>query len=144
MHGTRYPRPCPRDNAMLPRMRFARLLSGLATAFCVSVLSAAPFAADAGTALRQSASKPKPSASTAPRVTTKSGPIEGTTESDGLRVFKGIPFAAPPVGKLRWQPPQAVEKWTAPRAATTFGDQCMQRRMFADMVFRASGNSEDC
>jgi len=77
-------------------------------------------------------------------VATKSGPVEGTSESDGLRVFKGIPFAAPPVGKLRWQPPQAVEKWTAPRAATTFGDQCMQRRMFADMVFRASGNSEDC
>src|SRR3954453_13427654 len=88
-------------------------------------------------------------------VQTASGPVIGTTEADGLRVFKGIPFAAPPVGERRWgapQPveerrwraPQPVEKWTGPRQATAFGAQCMQRRIFADMVFRASGNSEDC
>ena len=79
-----------------------------------------------------------------PRVQTANGPIVGVAEQDGLRVFKGIPFAAPPVGKLRWQPPQPVEKWTEPRTTAAFGAQCMQRRMFADMVFRASGTSEDC
>src|SRR5262245_51678767 len=79
----------------------------------------------------------------ADRVDTKSGPVVGTTEPDGLRVYKGIPFAAPPVGPLRWQPPQPVTKWTEPRPATAFGAQCMQRRMFADMVFRAAGTSED-
>ena len=79
-----------------------------------------------------------------PSVQTTSGPVVGTAEQDGLRVFKGIPFAAPPVGKLRWQPPQPVEKWTEPQTVTTFRAQCMQRRIFGDMVFRAGTMSEDC
>ena len=78
------------------------------------------------------------------RITTTGGPIEGTGRVDGVRSFKGIPFAAPPVGPLRWQPPQPVQKWKDVRQATAFGNQCMQRRMFADMVFRSSGISEDC
>ena len=43
-----------------------------------------------------------------------------------MRVFLGIPFAAPPVGPLRWRPPQPVAPWTAPRDATRFGPACMQ------------------
>jgi para-nitrobenzyl esterase len=78
------------------------------------------------------------------RVETKSGPVSGTTEGDGLRIYKGIPYAAAPVGQLRWQAPQPAPKWTVVKEATTFGAQCMQRRQFADMVFRASGMSEDC
>ena len=78
------------------------------------------------------------------RIDTKSGPVSGTTEADGLRVYKGIPYAAPPVGPLRWQPPQPAPHWTDVKPATAFGAQCMQRRQFADMVFRASGMSEDC
>jgi para-nitrobenzyl esterase len=77
-------------------------------------------------------------------VSTKAGPIQGTAEGEGLRVFKGIPFAAPPVGPLRWQPPQPVAHWKEVRQTTAFAAQCMQRRVFADMVFRASGTSEDC
>ena len=84
---------------------------------------------------------PPPSAD---RIMTKAGPIEGATEAGGVRSFKGIPFAAPPVGALRWQPPQAAKKWTDVRPATAFGAQCMQRRQFADMVFRSSATSEDC
>jgi para-nitrobenzyl esterase len=80
----------------------------------------------------------------ADRIDTRSGPVSGTAEADGLRVYKGIPYAAPPVGPLRWQPPQPAPKWTEVRPATAFGAQCMQRRQFADMVFRASGMSEDC
>ena len=80
----------------------------------------------------------------ADRVETRSGPVSGTTEAGGLRVYKGIPYAAPPVGPLRWQPPQPAAAWTDVKAATAFGAQCMQRRQFADMVFRASGMSEDC
>jgi para-nitrobenzyl esterase len=80
----------------------------------------------------------------ADRVDTRFGPVAGTTEADGLRVFKGIPYAAPPVGPLRWQPPQPAKPWTDVKPATEFGAQCMQRRAFADMVFRASGMSEDC
>jgi para-nitrobenzyl esterase len=77
-------------------------------------------------------------------VMTTAGPVEGAGPADGIRSFKGIPFAAAPVGPLRWHAPQPVKKWTEPRQTTAFGNQCMQRRMFADMVFRASGMSEDC
>ena len=48
----------------------------------------------------------------------------GSTPS--VRVFQGIPFAAPPVGPLRWRPPQAVSKWNGVRQADQFGAQCMQ------------------
>ena len=78
------------------------------------------------------------------RVDTKSGPVSGTTEGNGLRVFKGIPYAASPVGDRRWQAPQPVAPWTDVKPATAFGAQCMQRHQFADMIFRASGMSEDC
>ena len=85
-----------------------------------------------------------PQAPAVDRVTTTAGAIEGTGASDGVRSFKGIPFAAPPVGPLRWQAPQPVQKWKDVRPAKAFGNQCMQRRVFADMVFRSAGTSEDC
>jgi para-nitrobenzyl esterase len=85
-----------------------------------------------------------PSVAVADPVKTATGRIEGTTESSGIRVFRGIPFAAPPVGDLRWKPPQPVKKWNGVRQGDTFAAQCMQRRVFADMVFRSSGMSEDC
>src|SRR6266550_7582987 len=79
------------------------------------------------------------------RVMTTNGIIEGTSEPDsGLRSFKGIPFAAPPVGERRWKPPQPVANWQGVRAATRFGPQCMQSRIYTDMVFRNEGTSEDC
>lgn len=78
------------------------------------------------------------------RVMTKAGPIEGTSEADGIRIFRGVPFAAPPVGPFRWQPPQPVQTWTDVRRTTAFAAQCMQGRPFADMVFRSNGTSEDC
>jgi para-nitrobenzyl esterase len=124
-------------------MRCARLLCALSVAVLLAY-SSEPSMAGAASAPGQAAPAIASSAPASARVATRSGPVEGTTETDGLRIFKGIPYAAPPVGRLRWQPPQPVEKWTSPRSATAFADQCMQRRMFADMVFRASGNSEDC
>jgi para-nitrobenzyl esterase len=83
-------------------------------------------------------------AAAADRVVTTAGTVEGTVDANGIRSFKGIPFAAPPVGALRWQPPQPVPKWNDARPATAFGAQCMQRRIYSDMVFRAPGMSEDC
>jgi para-nitrobenzyl esterase len=53
------------------------------------------------------------------------GQIGGVT-AGGVRVFKGIPFAAPPVGELRWKPPQPVVAWTGVKRAETFGPQCPQ------------------
>jgi para-nitrobenzyl esterase len=60
-------------------------------------------------------------------VKTDAGVLAGTSAaSPGVRVFKGIPFAAPPVGELRWRAPQPVAKWTGVRRADKFGNVCVQ------------------
>ncbi|WP_164919589.1 carboxylesterase/lipase family protein [Hansschlegelia zhihuaiae] len=59
------------------------------------------------------------------KVTTDSGPVKGSLV-DGVAQFKGIPYAAPPVGKLRWRPPKRPEPWTQVRDATEFGPTCLQ------------------
>ena len=56
---------------------------------------------------------------------TDSGAISGVRES-GLSVYKGVPFAAPPVGDLRWRPPAPVTPWTGTRKADAFAPACMQ------------------
>ena len=59
-------------------------------------------------------------------VKTQDGLVSGVTLSSGVRAFKGIPFAAPPVGDLRWREPQPVTPWKGVRKADTFGNVCMQ------------------
>ena len=82
----------------------------------------------------------------ADRVTTANGILESTSApKDGVRSFKGIPFAQPPVGDLRWREPQPVKNWTGARNADQFGPRCMQRTSpGADYWFRSNGMSEDC
>jgi para-nitrobenzyl esterase len=70
------------------------------------------------------------------------GQLEGTEES-GMRVFRGIPFAAPPVGALRWREPQPAAPWSGIRKADQFGPACAQGRIEADGKLGA-GISEDC
>lgn len=78
------------------------------------------------------------------RVQTSCGLVEGTMESSGVRSFKGLPFARPPVGELRWKAPQPPARWDGVRKADRFGPRAMQRPIFGDMEFRSSGMSEDC
>jgi para-nitrobenzyl esterase len=78
-----------------------------------------------------------------PRVTIPGGVLEGVREA-GLLMFKGIPFAAPPTGQLRWREPQPVRSWEGVRKANAFAARCMQRPVFSDMKFRSNGVSEDC
>jgi para-nitrobenzyl esterase len=59
------------------------------------------------------------------RVKIDSGEIQGAV-SGGVVAFKGIPFAAPPVGDLRWRPPQPVAGWKEGRPAQAYGHDCMQ------------------
>jgi para-nitrobenzyl esterase len=81
----------------------------------------------------------------AAQVRTEAGSLEGSTSPDGkVQAFKGIPYAAPPVGALRWKEPQPVPNWQGVRKATEFGARCMQGNVFGDMVFRDAAPSEDC
>jgi len=97
-----------------------------ALALCVAALPSQLFSAD--------------------RVKTANGVIETSTPPhSGVRIFKAIPFAQPPVGDLRWREPQPVKNWTGVRKADEFGPHCMQRLgPGADYWFRDKGMSEDC
>src|SRR5579863_8186577 len=78
-------------------------------------------------------------------VKTANGVLEGTVNpATGIRMFKGVPFAQPPVGDLRWKEPQPPNDWTGVRKADRFGPRCAQRPVFGDMNFRSNGMSEDC
>ena len=72
------------------------------------------------------------------------GTLQGTATAANIHTFKGVPYAAPPVGNLRWQAPQPAAKWTSVQAATQFGPRAMQLPLFGDMNFRSNGVSEDC
>ena len=60
------------------------------------------------------------------RIDTTVGALAGTREGD-VSAFKGIPFAAPPFGDLRWRPPQPPPRWRGVRDATAYGSACMQK-----------------
>jgi len=80
-----------------------------------------------------------------PTVRIDSGELIGT-ESDGVASFRGIPYAAPPVGALRWRAPQRPGAWKQPRSAADFGPSCLQaqppRRLPAGSA--AARLDEDC
>ena len=67
-----------------------------------------------------------------------SGPISGKVEN-GVRIFLGIPYAAPPVGELRWKPPQEIASWAQERNSTDFSPSCPQPKQQDTGKF-----SEDC
>src|ERR1700710_2782870 len=75
------------------------------------------------------------------QVKTANGTLQGIAEASGIRSFKGVPFAQPPVGDLRWKEPQAPLDWTGVRMADHFGPQAMQLPIFSDMQFRSAGKS---
>ena len=77
-----------------------------------------------------------------PVVQVQSGRLQGVIE-DNMLAFKGIPFAAPPVGELRWRPPQPALAWTGTRDASQFGDSCPQPSVKNLTEGMAPGN-EDC
>ncbi|GLU52046.1 carboxylesterase/lipase family protein [Dyadobacter frigoris] len=83
-------------------------------------------------------------ATSAPQAKTVNGTVEGVIGSTGVRAFKGIPFAAPPVGEFRWREPQPVKDWQGVRKTDKFGPRAMQNPVFGDMGFRSDGMSEDC
>lgn len=85
----------------------------------------------------------------APRATLDTGTIAGKTLPGGVSAYLGVPFATPPVGDLRWRPPQPVKPWTGVRPADQFADACMQNVRHSALPWTApfmdqQPASEDC
>ncbi len=76
-------------------------------------------------------------------VSVTGGRIEGVT-ADGMTSFKGIPFAAPPVGALRWRAPQPVKPWSGIKKADHFAPSCMQDPSTLKQLGAPLTVSEDC
>src|SRR5579862_2522613 len=81
-------------------------------------------------------------AASGPIVDTKEGPVQGFLANDGVVQFLGIPYAAPPIGNLRWRPPVAHAAWTKVLKATAFGPQCAQTQ--GSPFSGPPNNNEDC
>ena len=112
-------------------MRNASFMSASRTALAVFVASGLAMAA-------------LPSCAGAPNtVQTVSGAVQGVTV-EGVESFKGIPFAAPPLGDLRWRAPQPAAKWTGVKVADTFGHDCMQTPFGGDAAPLGATPGEDC
>ena len=76
-------------------------------------------------------------------VTTTYGPISGITE-EGALAFKGIPYAKPPVGELRWQAPQPPATWSQTRMTTDFSPKCPQKNFSPTQDSAITEGEEDC
>lgn len=81
----------------------------------------------------------------APLVTVSSGTLQGVSDN-GIEVFKGIPFAAPPTGDLRWKAPVPAPRWTGVRDASAFGPGCIQPPVPPTSIYNdpPATTSEDC
>ena len=117
------------------RWRSLPALAGLAAAIPLAALLAAPPALSLTSASARAAA----GSSGGLIVRTTDGKLQGL-HAEGVDQFLGVPYAAPPVGALRWQAPQPVQPWTGVRDATSYGHRCPQL---------ASGNgpredTEDC
>src|ERR1700751_842186 len=94
----------------MTKSRRRLLLAGALSLFCAMAGTQQPaLAADNG----------------GPIVHTAEGPVQGFVKN-GISEFLGIPYAVPPVGDLRWQPPKTHAAWTETQKATKFGKTCPQ------------------
>ena len=107
-----------RPGGLFPaRRRLMAAVAGLATAMALTALGAAPAAA----AVHAASSRQGGGLVAA----TDDGKLQGKHD-EGIDQFLGIPYAAPPVGALRWQVPQPVQPWPGIRSATSYGNRCAQ------------------
>jgi para-nitrobenzyl esterase len=114
-------------NSMSRKHRKSLIVLALIAACSLSLASA------------QETSKSKPE----PTVRTASGIVRGVTEGD-VSIFKGIPYAAAPVGDYRWRPPQPLPAWEGERDASKFGADCAQAGFPRGSASISKTSSEDC
>jgi para-nitrobenzyl esterase len=115
-----------------------RVIGAVASAVILAVGTAA--AVQASTATPDQA---PPACAAGTDITTSAGPVCGIVNSgNGASEWLGIPYAAPPVGPLRWQPPQAHAPWTATLQATAYAPECAQQDAFGTVL--PLQGSEDC
>ena len=80
-----------------------------------------------------------------PTARTTQGEVMGKWIRDGKeKAFLGLPYAAPPIGPLRWKPPGPPTRWSGMRDATKFGNRCQQWHIWNDYIFTDAGPNEDC
>ncbi|MGR6330011.1 carboxylesterase/lipase family protein [Sphingomonas sp. XXL09] len=84
-----------------------------------------------------------PAQQASPIVRTDRGQVRGSVE-DGVASWKGIPFAKPPVGPLRWRAPQPADAWSGVRQATAYSHDCMQVPFPSDAAPLGTTPAEDC
>jgi para-nitrobenzyl esterase len=110
---------------------------------CLALLAAAGLFCD-GVVASAATSPSGTGAGTAPAVAAPTGRLKGTLE-DGLRIFRGVPYAQAPVGALRWKPPAPLPRWQGVRDASAFGPACVQP-VFSNNIYAGSPlpMSEDC
>ncbi len=89
------------------------------------------------------AGQPMPTVTTPPTVSVASGVLVGTREG-AVEVFKGIPYAAPPVGALRWEPPASPASWLGTRVVSSFGPSCPQWLTRPTALDASRRQNEDC
>jgi para-nitrobenzyl esterase len=117
-----------------------RLLGTIGTAVILAAATAA--AVQAATPARAAPAQ-QPACAAGTTVQTTTGPVCGIVNAgNGVSEWLGIPYAAPPVGSLRWQPPQPHAPWTATLQATAYGPECAQQAGFGTVL--PLKGSEDC
>ncbi|HEX3675293.1 MAG TPA: carboxylesterase family protein [Rhizomicrobium sp.] len=81
----------------------------------------------------------------APKVDAPAGSLEGKMDG-AIRVFEAIPYAAPPVGALRWTPPRPMPRWAGVKTATAYGPECVQPKGALSSIYASdpAPMSEDC
>ncbi|WP_293401686.1 carboxylesterase family protein [Phenylobacterium sp.] len=104
---------------------------------------AAALALLAGACAQPAMSQSPPSSGAPVEAQIDSGALRGR-EAGGIKSFKGIPYAAPPVGELRWRAPAAPAAWSGVREADQYGSDCIQNRVSWDKTQSAQPTSEDC
>jgi para-nitrobenzyl esterase len=116
-----------------------RLQRRLGLLLCAAVAVAAATPPGPATAAAAGPDAAGPGGAGHPIVGTSDGPVRGLETAAGIE-FRGIPYAAPPVGPLRWRPPRPVAHWSGVRDATRFGSPCAQNAS----AFGTASTSEDC